>query len=248
MKKVSILISVVFIVGIFCVVALAQTPDEVIAKADALYNKGDAANDIAPVKEAMALLEGVMEGNEDAAWKFGRASYFVGVRISDKGQKEAIFDKAYKALRPYYDAGTDNIGSNYWFALNAGKYGKLHGILRSLFLVKPMKTACNKVLAKDPSYEDGAAYTILGAIEYEVPGGDLDLCVDYCNKALKYDPDAISSNLYLGKAYYKQDNFEMAKERLEHLIATAKPKYKDEEDDVAEAKELLADVKAELGE
>jgi len=248
MKKISILLSVVFILGIFCVVALAETPEEVIKKADALYDKGDAANDIAPVKEAMTLLEGVMADNEDAAWKFARASYFVGVRISDKAQKEAIFDKAYKTLRPYYDAGTDNLGSNYWFALSAGKYGKLHGIVRSLFLVKPMKTACNKIIAKNPGYEEGSAYTILGAIEYEVPGGDLALCIDYCSKKLKYEPDDITANLYLGKAYNKQKEYAKAKERLEHLIATAKPRYKDERDDVAEAKVLLEEVKASLGE
>lgn len=248
MKKISILLSVVFVIGIFCVVALAETPEEVIKKADALYNKGDAANSIAPVEEAMGLLEGVVEGNEEAAWKFARASYFVGVRIADKARKEQIFDKAYKSLRPYYDAGTDNIGSNYWFSLSAGKYGKLHGIVRSLFLVKPMKNATKKVIAQDPGYEDGAAYTILGAIEYEVPGGDLDLCIDYCNKALKYDANAITPNLYLGKAYYKQKNYEMAKERLEHLIATAKPGYKDEEDDVAEGKELLAEVNEKMAE
>ena len=248
MKRISILLSVVFIIGIFCVVALAETPEEIIKKADALYNKGDAANSIAPVEEAMALLEGVIEGNEEAAWKFGRASYFVAVRITDKAKKEQIFDKAYNALRPYYDAGTDDIGTNYWFALNAGKYGKLHGILRSLFLVKPMKNACKKILAIDPSYEDGSAYTILGAIEYEVPGGDLDLCIDYCNKTLKYNSSSITANLYLGKAYNKQKNYEKAKESLEHLVATAKPKYQDEKDDVAEGKELLAEVKAEMGE
>ena len=65
---------------------------------------------------------------------------------------------------------------------------------------------------------------------------------------MKYNSSSITANLYLGKAYNKQKNYEKAKESLEHLVATAKPKYQDEKDDVAEGKELLAEVKAEMGE
>jgi tetratricopeptide (TPR) repeat protein len=240
MRKVSILLSLVFIVGIVFTAALAFA--DVIAEADALYE----TKDMASVKKAITMYKGVLDGNEEAAWKFSRASYWVGVRTDDPAVQEGIFDEAYNAVRPYYDAGTDNIHTNYWFALNAGKYGKLHGILRSLFLVKPMKTACNKVISQDPSYEDGAALTILGAIEFEVPGGDLDMTISYCKRALKYDPDGISPNLYLAKAYNKQKKYDLAKERLEHLIAKAKPDTKDEQKDVAEAKELLEEVNAEL--
>ena len=81
-----------------------------------------------------------------------------------------------------------------------------------------------------------------------VPGGDLDKCIEYSNKALKYDADNVTANLYLGKAYYKQDKLSEAKERLEHIIATANPKTASDKEDVAEAKELLEKVKADMGE
>jgi tetratricopeptide (TPR) repeat protein len=238
MKKVLVLFSVVILAGFFCAVAFAETPADVIKKADELYNK----KDMASVKEAMKLLDGVKAGSEEAAWKFARASYWVGTRTDNKDTQGGIFNKAYETLRPYYDKGSKDINTNYWFALSAGKYGKIHGILKSLFLVKPMKNACNIVLAKDPGYEQGGALTILGAIEYEVPGGDLNKTIEYCTKALKYDPAGIAANLYLAKAYYKKDAYPKAKERLEYLIANAKPATKDDQKDMAEAKELLAKV------
>jgi tetratricopeptide (TPR) repeat protein len=238
MKKVLALTTVVLVVGMFAALAYAATPEEIFKNADDVYAK----KDMAAIKATMKDLEGLAATNESAAWRFARASYFVATRLDDPKVQEQMFDKAYKALRPYYDKGTKDINSNYWFALCAGKYGKLHGIISSLFLVKPMKTACNNVIAKDPGYEDGGALTILGAIEYEVPGGDLSKTIEYCNKALKYDAAGIAANLYLGKAYYKKDEYAKAKERLEYLIANGKPETKDDRKDMAEAKDLLAKV------
>jgi len=245
MKKLALIISVFMFFGLCAVAVLAQ--DEApemspMEKADALYNQ----KTMDSVKEAVTIYESLMEGNEEAAWKFARAAYWVGVRTTGKDAQEAIFDKAYNAVKPYFDAGTTNINTNYWFALCAGKYGKLHGIVQSLFLVKPMKTACERVINQDEGYEDGSALVIYGAIEYEVPGGDKDVTVDYCNRALKYDPDGISTNLYLAKAYYDMKEYAKAKERLDHLIANGKPETKDDKADMAEAEELLAKVNEKM--
>lgn len=245
MKKLALIISILMLFGLGAVAVLAQeeapemTPME---KADSLYNK----KTMDSVKEAVTIYESLMEGNEEAAWKFARASYWVGVRTTGKDTQEVIFDKAYNAVKPYFDAGTNNINTNYWFALCAGKYGKLHGIVQSLFLVKPMKAACEKVINQDEGYEDGSALVIYGAIEYEVPGGDKNVTVDYCNRALKYDPDGISTNLYLAKAYYDMKEYAKAKERLDHLLAYGKPETKDDKADMAEAEELLVKVNEKM--
>lgn len=238
MKKVLFLISIVLIVGMFAAIAYAATPEEIFKVADDAYKK----KDVAAVKANMAALEGLAASNEGAAWRFGRASYFVGARTDDAKTQEGIFSKGYKALEPYFNKGTKDVNTNYWFALNAGKYGKIKGVLKSLFLVKPMKTACNNVVAKEPGYEEGGAYTILGALEYEVPGGDPKKTIDFCKKALKYNPDGIAANLYLAKAYYKIDDLKSAKSTLEFLIANGKPETKDDRKDMQEAKDLLAKV------
>jgi tetratricopeptide (TPR) repeat protein len=238
MKKGLLLISVVLVLGMFATLAYAATPEEIFKAADDAYSK----KDLAAVKASIKDLEGLAATNEAAAWRFGRASYFVATRLDDAKVQEQMFDKAYKAVKVYFDKGSKDINTNYFFALCAGKYGKLHGIISSLFLVSPMKKACNVVISKDPSYEDGAALTILGAIEYEVPTGNIDKCIEYCNKALKYDPAGIPVNLYLGKAYYKKKEYAKAKERLEYLIANGKPETKDDRKDVQEAKDLLAKV------
>ena len=242
MKKLFFLISVVLVMGMIAAMAYAATPEEIFKAADDAYTK----KDLAAVKAGTKDLEGIAVSNEAAAWRYGRALYFAAVRTDDPKSQEQMFNKAYETLRPYYDKSSKDINTNYWFALCAGKYGKLHGILRSLFLVKPMKTACNNVIAKNPGYEQGGALTILGAIEYEVPGGDLKKTIDYCTKALKYDPAGIAANLYLGKAYYKQDEYAKSKERLDYLLANGKPETKDDKKDMAEAKELLAKVVKEM--
>jgi tetratricopeptide (TPR) repeat protein len=242
MKKIAVLMSFALLLSVFCLTALAEDAKDVIAKADEAYNKGT----LAAYKEAKTLLEPLVGKNEEATWKFSRASYQIGVRTANKETRKAIFEKSFKAVEAYVNAGSTVPGTNYWFAVNAGQYGKLKGIIKSLFLVKPMKAACNNVIKKDPGFEDGSAYTILGAIEYEVPGGDLDKCITLCKKKLVYDADDSTANLYLGKTYYKKKEYTTAKKYLEHMIATAKPKTANDKEDLAEAKELLVKVKEEL--
>lgn len=242
MKKIAVLMSLAMIIGICCVPAFAADNKDIIAKADALYDTGT----LASYKEAKKLLEPLVGKDEEATWKFSRASYQIGVRTTNKETRKAVFEKSFKAVEAYVNAGSTVPGTNYWFAVNAGQYGKLKGIIKSLFLVKPMKKACNNVLKKDPGFEDGSAYTILGAIEYEVPGGDLDKCITLCKKKLGYDSDDMTANLYLGKTYYKKKDYATSKKYLEHMIATAKPKTANDKEDVAEAKELLVKVKENL--
>ncbi len=243
MKKVAVLVSIAFIIGIFCVPAFAFDKKETIVKADEAYDKGTMAG----YKEAKKLLAPFVGKDEEATWKFSRASYQIGVRTTNKEARKAIFEKSFLAVEKYIDAGSKVVGTNYWYALNAGQYGKLKGIIKSLFLVKPMKKACKIVIAKNAAFEKGAAYTVLGAIEYEVPGGDTDLCISYCKKKLPYEKYDMTANLYLAKAYYEKKEYAKAKGYVETAINNNKnPKTASDKEDVVEAKELLKKVKAKL--
>lgn len=243
MKKVAVLVSIAFIIGIFCIPAFAFDKKETIAKADELYDKGT----LSSYKEAKKLLAPFVGKDEEATWKFARASYEIGIRTTNKDTRKAIFEKSFLAVEKYINAGSTVVGTNYWYALNAGQYGKLKGIIKSLFLVKPMKKACKNVLKKNADFEDGSAYTVLGAIEYEVPGGDLDLCISYCKKKLPYDKGDMTANLYLGKTYYKKKDYKKAKMYLETMIKhNTNPTTANAKEDLAEGKELLKKVKAKL--
>jgi tetratricopeptide (TPR) repeat protein len=242
MKRITVLVLPILLIVLFSFSALAADVAADIAEADALYNKGG----VASYKAAAKLMEPYVGKNEDASWRYARASYSTAVRLTDAATQEKMFEKAYKAVEPYYNNGSKDINTNYWFALCAGKYGKVKGIVKTLFLVKPIKNACKVVTSQDPSYEDGAALTILGALEYEVPGGDKELTIKYCKRALKYDANAIVPNMYLARAYYKLKDYPNAKDRLEHVINNCKAVTKDEKKDIVEAKELLIKVNEKM--
>lgn len=242
MKKITVIVLTLLLTVLFSFSALAADVTGAISEADALYKKGD----LASYKAATKLMEPYVGKNEDASWRYARASYSTAVRLTDVATQEKMFEKAYKAIEPYFNNGSKNINTNYWFAICAGKYGKVKGIVKTLFLVKPIKKACKEVIKQNPGYEDGAALTILGAIEYEVPGGDKELTVKYCTRALKYDPDALVPNLYMARAYYKLKEYPKAKERLEHIIKNSKIETKDEKKDFEEAKELLKKVNEKI--
>ncbi len=247
MKRVFTLVLVCLVIGVFCSAAIAVDKEAIFSKADAAYD----GKDHAAVKAGIKELEPLIASDEAAAWRYARACYDVGVNLTDKKAKDNIFKKGYRAVEPFYVKGTKSVDTNYWFALVTGKYASFHKLdaVKS-GLTKKMKDACNKVIKANPDYEDGNAYTVLGAIEYElymlpIYKGNLDVAVKSFKKALTYDSDNIFVNMTLGKTYYEKEMYKAAKASLEKSLK-GKPGNKDDRDYQAEAREYLKKVEKKM--
>lgn len=77
------------------------------------------------------------------------------------------------------------------------------GGLGALGLVKQARADFEQALALDPQVMDGAAYTSLGALYYQVPGwplgfGDDGKARELLRKGVAIDPQGIDSNYFLG--------------------------------------------------
>ncbi len=247
MKKVLLTVLSLMIALAFASVLFAATAEEVFKQADDAYAKKDTA----AIKENMKALEALTATNEGAAWRYARASYQVGVNITDEKLQDTTFKAGYKAVEPYYKKGSKDVNTNYWFAIAAGKYANFHKFdAFKSGLAEEIKKSCAKVIATDPGYENGNAYAVMGAVYYKlyvtplVKGGDLDKAIENLKKGLGYRADSIFINLTLGQCYYEKKMYKEAKPYLETALK-GKPGNNDEKY-LGEAKEYLAKVNNKL--
>ncbi len=213
----------VFLVVLCCAYSLSgQTAEELIAQGDALFEE---MKDMAAAKEAEALYHkavGLMDNKYEAFWRLSRILYYIGEHTEKKKEKKTIFARGVYYAEKAIDLEPEKPDGHYWHGVNNGKYGETRGVLKSLFLVKPIKQAINKVIELDRSYEDGGPDRVLGRVYFKLPGfagGSKEKSLEHLLKSKEYGPDDAVTRLYLAETYLELDEVEKAKQELDYILS-----------------------------
>jgi tetratricopeptide (TPR) repeat protein len=217
--KSFVVVSLVLLLASLC---RAQENGSLIQQADSLYEQ---RGDLAKAREVLdkcqeALLKG--EDTYGAYWRMARIEYWIGDHTGNNGEKKRIFEQGiYHAKKAVQKDGNRPEG-HYWLGINYGVYGEAKGILKSLSLVKPIKEEMNKVLALDPSFDDGGADRVLGRVYHELPGfagGSKKKALEHLLKSREMGPQVGLTRIYLADTYLSLDEIEKARQELEFVLA-----------------------------
>jgi tetratricopeptide (TPR) repeat protein len=116
-----------------------------------------------------------------------------------------------------------------WEAIILSSYAGEKGGLGALSLVKEAKATLEKAEKLNASILDGAIYTSLGSLYYQVPGwpigfGDGDKAEEYLKKALAKAPNDIDANFFYGDFLIEEGKYAQAVQVLEKALnAPARP-------------------------
>jgi tetratricopeptide (TPR) repeat protein len=200
----------------------AQESGNLIQQADSLYEQ---RADLARAREVLAKCQEALLKGEDpygAYWRMARIEYWIGDHTGNNSEKKRIFEQGiYHAKKAVQKAG-DRPEGHYWLGINYGVYGEAKGILKSLSLVKPIKEEMNKVLAFDPSFDDGGADRVLGRVYHELPGfagGSKKKALEHLLKSRELGPRVGLTRIYLADTYLSLDEIEKARQELEFVLA-----------------------------
>jgi tetratricopeptide (TPR) repeat protein len=200
----------------------AQNNGSLIQQADILYEQ---RGDLARAKEVLgkcqeALIKG--EDSYEAYWRMARIEYWIGDHAGNNGDKKRISEQGIYHAKKAVQLVEDRPEGHYWLGINYGAYGEAKGILKSLSLVKPIKEEMNKVLALNPSFDDGGADRVLGRVYYELPGfagGSKKKSLEHLLKSREMGPRVGLTRIYLADTYLSLDDIEKAREELEFVMA-----------------------------
>jgi len=212
-----------------------------LAEADRLYfHRHQGTN----LKDCIAGLEAnLAQGPEQPAvlWRLGRSLVRLGERSSERKDKIASYTRAEAVLRRAVALAPRDADAHFWLGVALGRRGQARGILRSLFLIGPLRREMRAVLDIDPKY--GGAHHVLGEMLREIPavvGGDKKGAVRELETAAALEPDYAPHFTALAEAYLDVGERDKAKAALEHILAIKNPVDPGEYDEnVQEARDML---------
>lgn len=153
--------------------------------------------DVAKIREAIVLLEAELTKRPqdgDVLWMTAKAHLYLGDRTEDK---LPVLEKG----KTYSEAAIEQLPNSphgyYFQSALIGRIGQTKGILNSLFMVRPMKNALDRVLELDPNYAD--AHWVLSQLYQEAPGFPLSIG----NKKLALEHAQIALDLNQAKLEYQ---------------------------------------------
>ncbi len=201
-----------------------STPDLSFAlqQCDSLYSQR--AADSNKPREAAACYEQLFAKRPDAdvAVRLGKTYYWIGAHAAQDTRLE-LFQKGIDWSNKAIQLDPKNPGGYFWLGVNNGKYGETRGIIKSLFLIGPIKDAMNQVIALDPDYEYGGAHRVLGRMYFKLPrfaGGGIDKSIDYLKKSLAFAPNISTTRLFLAECYLSQKDYKKAQHELNAILST----------------------------
>jgi tetratricopeptide (TPR) repeat protein len=196
-------------------------------EADTAYQ---ARGDLSEVQRAIELYELVLKDHPDhyeALWRLTRAAWWLGYNLEAKKEKIHIYKKGIEAGQKAIELYPDSVEGHFWLGTIKGSYGEAKGVLKSLFLVGPIREEMDHVIRLDKTYEGGGGYRLLGILDYKVPrfaGGSRGRAEQRLIMAYHSDPNNPFNLYYLAEYYHRVKNPEKALNYLEELANATVPK------------------------
>ena len=215
MKKIIVLsILLIFSFSLFA------AEGDIFKKVDELYQQ---RMNVENLKKGISILEDYLKKNPnsyEAAWRLSMFYYSLGDK-SPKNKKLSIYDKAVKMGKLAVKLNDKRVEGHFWLGVAYGKYGETKGVMKSLFLVKPIKKEMKKVLEIDENYECGGVYRVLGRLYFKVPGlfgGSKSKSLKYLLKEKEMCPSNPLGRYYLADTLRKKGKKKEAIKELEWII------------------------------
>ena len=182
------------------------------------------------------------DSSESAAlWRLGRALVRRGEKQISPGEKLADFSKARDLIDKSLSLEEKDTEANFWWGIAAGRWGQERGMLRSLFLVGPIKKRMRRVLELDPGH--GGAHHLLGELYRQLPGfagGSKKKAVSEFEAAVRLSPRHTVNHTALGRALIEAGEKGKAGDALRNAFEVKDP------DDPAEHGESLREARRML--
>ena len=195
--------------------------NELRQKADALWAE---RGDLNKAQEAINTYKEVLKQKPDdigAAVLVSYGYWWIGKNSTENKDKMVFHDQGVVAAKQAIQMNDKEPGGHYWLAVNWAEYGKAKGILKSLFLIKPIQQELNKVKERDEKYFKGGFYRVNGKVYCEVPGllgGDRKKCYEYYRKSIEIAPEHLVNHLFLAEAYFEDKDKEKAREEINFIL------------------------------
>lgn len=192
------------------------------SRADELFAARDLADNLKQGVSLMEQLTAREPSNYEAWWRLARLRYYFADREKDQTKKTRVFQAGVEAGKKAVALDGARVEGHFWFAANQGEYADLKGALQSLGLVKTIRKEFEAALAINPAYENGAIYSALGQIDWNLPrllGGNERRGIERLEEGLKVGHTNAELKVTLAEIYQKKGRRDEAKRMAESVLS-----------------------------
>ena len=229
---------------LICNILFADSFDNLIKQGDVYYNKRNEITEttkaIENIEKAIVFYEKALKQNENDVifYKLTKAIEF---KYSFLATDEKFRQEKWDALKSLIDRINKYCEKNncdkskyivYSRAISTGRFGELLNIMEAVSegIAGKIKEYAEKLLQIDDSFENHAAYIILGRMHYKAPNviflltwPDKKKSKEYLEKYLQKEPESLTGVYFLADTLYDLGEKEKAKELYEKVL-NAKPR------------------------
>jgi tetratricopeptide (TPR) repeat protein len=203
--------------------AMASDPvDRLMDEANGLYqNRKNLDNAYLALEKYREVLTYKPDYYE-ALWKVSKTAFFIAEMHILKGKKWEVVEPGIKSAKLAIKVNPSGVDGYFWLGVLYTKVGEIKGILKSIFLIAPIKRAMRKVLEINEAYEGGGAYTVLGRVYSRIPGilgGSEKKARNYYRKARQICPANLLNLLFLAETYHELGEKQLALKTLDTLLS-----------------------------
>ena len=161
---------------------------------------------------------------DEVYWRFSRLKAWQGFLSQDRPFKLTFFKEAESLAKKAIDINPQNTEGHFWLGVAYGRIGETQGVLKSFFLIKPIRKEMDEVLKLNPNH--GGAHHVLGVMYHKLPwfkGGSNKKSVEELQKSISLNETNTLYHLDLAKIYLAMNREEEANKELEAVISIPNP-------------------------
>lgn len=213
-----------------------------MGEADRAYFERQLPGRLEQSNRALEGLLGASPEDAEVLWRLARGLVRAGERRGDKKAALADFTRAESLAGRAVALSSASADAWYWHGVALGKQGEARGMMRSLFMVGPLKKRMEGTLRLAPRH--APARHVLGELLWQLPGvlgGSKAGARRELEAALAGDPSYTAPYPTLAEVYRGAGLKKEAEALLPRILAVEKPA------DPAEYPDNVADLKKALG-
>ncbi len=183
--------------------AFAPSIADRLLRADLLYlTRTDDDHHQQALELLKALGDTHPEARDEVLWRLSRSEKWFGDQARVSAEKLRHYEKAKTLAADGVGVNSDCVECHFWLGVAYGKIGQERGVLKSLFLVKPIMNEMDIVLSMNARHS--GAHHVRGVVYRLIPwfaGGSMDKSISELALAIQLNKASTISYLELARSY-----------------------------------------------
>jgi tetratricopeptide (TPR) repeat protein len=192
---------------------------EMINQADALYDRREHLEN---VRSSVQLLQGVEYDNEyEAAWRLGRALFFLGQETESVDETRACHAQAVSICERAASLQPERVEGHFWLGVNLALLAQIENPFDALPHALRARRSLKRAVRLDSAYHAAGPLRVLARLQHKLPrllGGGIRRARSNFERAIQLAPANTVTRLYFAEMLSEIGDKARAREQLQAIL------------------------------